>query len=621
MKKFLKWVGILLGLLILLAILIFISLVTFVNPNRFKPLIAEKIQIATGRKIIMDGDLSWTVFPTLGLKTGHFTLKNPAGFDQDIFAEVKDAIVSVKLLPLLKKEIKSDGITLDGLKLHLVKNAKGQVNWSFATADTNKSATVKQATLNNNSAIPSIAILGLTINNSEITWKDEQQKKNISLDKLNFHAKNISLLKPFSVSTTFVLIDDSKSIKSSLQLSADVSLNLAMKIFSFRKVELKGQLQKDKKTYHLNVTTDVLADLNKENLQCENINVKSDQLVLKGKINIANLLTTPTISGQMQLLPVDLREWLKNIGFDVTFLQSMENVHGNFDFIPIKNAMTMQGKLSIANLKANNILFSSVQLPLKYQNNVLSINDFDASFYKGKLGGNIMADFNSAPTKFDLALIVNHFDVHALMQDLSPNQKLSLAGDGNLELHIATLGKDKNTLLNHLNGNGKISVINGELRGIDINYMISTVTAMVRKQDLSSTNANKTLFNDLKASFAIQNGVINNNDLQMISTEFNTQGQGTIDLVNQRINYHLQTLLTQTNLANKKQVLNLYGLPIPVLISGDLKKPTIGLDQETLTKALASQQVQKVRSQLQEKIEKGKIPEKAGKFLQQILGH
>src|SRR5580704_3578924 len=103
MKKTIKWIGILVGMVLLLAIFLVISLATFVNPNRFKPLLAEKIKHYTGRQLIIDSDLSWTIFPAIGVKTGHIVLKNPEGFDQGIFAEVKDLTVSIKLMPLLHK--------------------------------------------------------------------------------------------------------------------------------------------------------------------------------------------------------------------------------------------------------------------------------------------------------------------------------------------------------------------------------------------------------------------------------------------------------------------------------------------------------------------------------------
>ncbi len=81
---------------------------------------------------------------------------------------------------------------------------------------------------------------------------------------------------------------------------------------------------------------------------------------------------------------------------------------------------------------------------------------------------------------------------------------------------------------------------------------------------------------------------------------------------NQTIDYHLQTFLNEAG--------NIGKLPIPIKLIGYLKSPQIKLDIDALTKGIAKQQMQNVKSQIQERIEKGKIPEKAGKFLQNLLG-
>ena len=146
-----------------------------------------------------------------------------------------------------------------------------------------------------------------------------------------------------------------------------------------------------------------------------------------------------------------------------------------------------------------------------------------------------------------------------------------------------------------------------------MNYLISTARAMATKQTSLMKNTKQTPFNEFKGGFAIQAGVISNNDLVISAADFITKGQGTINLGTETIDYHLQASLSQNdNTPNP--------LAIPVRITGNLVAPHIGLDKEALTKAMAEQQIQKVKTQLQDRIEKGKIPEKAGKFLQNLLG-
>src|SRR5579872_2208218 len=131
MRKILKLTGILMGILLLIIVLAIVFLITFVSPNRLKPVLTEQVMKYTGRQLVIDGDMSWTFFPYLGIKVGHSSLSNPSDFNEKTFAEISNITVGVKLLPLFNRQLESSGIMLDGMKLHLIKNKNGQVNWNF----------------------------------------------------------------------------------------------------------------------------------------------------------------------------------------------------------------------------------------------------------------------------------------------------------------------------------------------------------------------------------------------------------------------------------------------------------------------------------------------------------
>lgn len=617
MKKLGKWVGIIIGILILLAILLVISLTTFINPNKFKPLLAEKVQAYTGRELIIDGDLSWTFFPTFGVEVENVVLKNSSTFKQPIFAEIKNAKVSIKLIPLLRKHIESNGIELDGMKLHLIKNTKGEVNWNFNQAnqkDTNKS----QEATSHASKLSTLAILGINISNSEITWADQQKHETMSLENFNLHAKNINVLEPFPVTSDFDF-NSSSGIKGHLDLKTDFALNVEAKIYSLRELKMDAILQKNKNKINLVISGDVMVDLEKETLQWQNFKATSDDLVLKGKIDVKHFPANSAIVGSLQLAPLDLKKWLQDHGQDMNTIQTLKNVAGTINFNPVPHSIALQGKFTIGQVSANNVKLSNVVVPLSYQNGVLTLNSVNAAFYQGKWNSNIKIDLNAASPRFSTTTTLSHINIAALMQDLSPKHKLTLSGDGNIDMQLTSRGNDKKTILKNLNGSGHFSLTRGVLHGMDINYLLTTAASIATHQVPSLPGNSVTDFDGFKGSYAIKNGIVNNNDLVMNSAQFTSKGQGSINLVNQSIDYHLQILLNQTALAGKKQLLNLYGLPIPVLISGNLTNPHVGLDQKTLAKEIAVQQVQKVGSKVIEHIEKANVPIQAGKFLHNLL--
>ncbi len=619
MKKIVKWIAIVVGMVVLLAILLVVSLATFVNPNRFKPLIAEKIQSITGRQLIIDGDLSWTIFPTFGVKTDHIVLKNPAGYDQAIFAEVKHVTLSVRLMPLWHQKIESSGISLDGMKLHLIKNSQGQANWDFQEENAKTSSTITSSAGHAKPSLLAVAISGLTISNSEISWTDEQTKQFISLEKFNLYAKDFNLLKPFPVSSKFILINPTQALKSEVQINTHVSLNRDAEVFSFRNVEVVTHTEQNKQSIHATFAGDVMADLAKQTLQWENFHARSNDLNVTGKISVANLMTNPVTTGHLQIASFDLRKWLQASGQDVATLQGLKNVEGEFDLIPAPKSLAINGRLVVDEVVTHHIKVTNLKIPIRYSQGIVTLAPISASFYQGKLEGSVSVDLNTALPRFTIFANLNRFNVATLLQDLSPKQKLTLAGNANMDIKATTLVGDKKTLLKNLDGSGHINSDNGVLQGIDIHYLISNATAKLTKKDTLASNTKQTKFNALNASFVIQAGVVSNTDLVMSSTDFMTKGQGTVNLIHQTMDYHVKTELNQIALSNNQQF-NLHGLAIPVRIVGSLQDPQIGLDTEALTKFIAEQQVQKVKAQLQERIEKGKITEKAGKFLQNLLG-
>lgn len=111
------------------------SLVLFVNPNRFKPIIHESVYKATGRDLAMNGDISWQIYPNLGVVINDITLSNPEGFESGQMLALKSAEVSVGLLPLLENHIVVKRLAIDGLNTHLIQK-NGINNWTFVAPST-----------------------------------------------------------------------------------------------------------------------------------------------------------------------------------------------------------------------------------------------------------------------------------------------------------------------------------------------------------------------------------------------------------------------------------------------------------------------------------------------------
>lgn len=130
MKKIIKYSLITVVSLIILIAIALVLLITVVNPNRFKPFIEKAVYQSTGRTITLAGDISWKLYPNLGVNVKQVTLSNPKGFSESNFVAVNSADVSVALIPLLSHHIVVKTLAIDGLNLALLQK-NGVNNWTF----------------------------------------------------------------------------------------------------------------------------------------------------------------------------------------------------------------------------------------------------------------------------------------------------------------------------------------------------------------------------------------------------------------------------------------------------------------------------------------------------------
>ena len=190
MGKFLKFILWLLGSLLVLIAITAVVLPMMVDPNDYKAEIATAVEQQTGRTLTIEGDISLSVFPWLGLDIGPTQFSNAAGFDEPSMARMEAVQVRVKLLPLLRKQLEVDKVRLSGLQLHLAKDKQGRTNWAdLATAAENGEArdnTAKQVSPGSGgSRLDSLAIGGIEISDASIHWDDQSTDSRYEVNELS----------------------------------------------------------------------------------------------------------------------------------------------------------------------------------------------------------------------------------------------------------------------------------------------------------------------------------------------------------------------------------------------------------------------------------------------------
>jgi AsmA protein len=633
MTKILKLTGIIVGILILLLFVGVGILATCVSPNKIKPIITSQVFKMTGRTLTIDGDLSWTFFPYLGVKVGHASLSNPPEYAQKVFAEFSQATIGVKLAPLFHANIEASGLTLTGLTLNLVKNADGKTNWQDLlqpkVANTETSTAVVQANGSNKKMVVGLAIPNIDVTEAHVTWTNLQTKQSADIAHFEFHAKDISFNHAFPMNSRFDFSAKNPNLSGEGSLDGKITLNLAQQLYLIQDLALSLKTQQGGQNIHLTVAGNVAADLQNQTLKVENFVGSVANLTLKGNVNVSDLSTKSRLTGHLQAAPFDLKQLLQSLGQDNGNLQMAKNVSADFDFSTNTTAtkaiqmISMKGNIKVDDLQAAKIKLTQVNIVTQLQNGELNFTPITASLYQGKLQSQAKINLNDAEPVVSLQAKLTGVQAEPLLQDLGAEQtKIKLMGAGNIDLQITTKGLAEEVIVRNLNGTVRFSFNDGKVEGVNVGFMIDTAYAFLKGKSAPVENDKSTHFGNLTGSATIQNGVITNKDLFMSSPRFDTSGQGTIDLVNKQINYTLEAMPKLAGQEDKNP-LSLNHLAIPVLITGSLQNPKIVPDTGAIAKELANAEIKKAEGRLQNKLQdqiKSKLSGQAGDLLKNFLG-
>ncbi|OEE91597.1 AsmA family protein [Vibrio crassostreae] len=244
-------------LLIFIAVPVFVvvaailALVLLVNPNQFKPLIVEQAQKHTGLELVIEGDISWQFFPSIGFELGQTELRNPEGFTQPNLFKVDTVGVDVSITPLFSNQLEIGNITLDGAEFYLETLKDGRKNIDALTqasapqesepaaGTSSESAPAPQEQTTTDASGWTINLAGVTVSNALFEMDDKQAG---SFTKLYDVSLNLS---EFAVDTwttaTFAASGENNQQKFSAQGSAEFKLAEGFASYALRNIDLNAK--------------------------------------------------------------------------------------------------------------------------------------------------------------------------------------------------------------------------------------------------------------------------------------------------------------------------------------------------------------------------------------------
>ncbi|MGD8231062.1 AsmA family protein [Vibrio sp. TRT 1302] len=231
-----------------------IALVTLVNPNQFKPLIVEQAKTQTGLDLVIDGDISWQFFPSIGFELGQTELRNPQGFEQLNMFKVDTVGIDVSVMPLFSQQLEIGNITLDGAAFSLETLKDGTRNIDVLTqAQTSQAEPAATSTSTDAPAEPvsgtteptaasawTINLAGVTISNASVDVQDKQSGSFTKLYDVSLSLSEFAAEKWTKVE--FAAKGENNQQKFSAKGDAEFKLAKGFKEYALRNINLDASM-------------------------------------------------------------------------------------------------------------------------------------------------------------------------------------------------------------------------------------------------------------------------------------------------------------------------------------------------------------------------------------------
>lgn len=381
MKQLLRILLAAVGILAIVAVAAVVYVTTFLDPEDFKPRLTAVVKEQTGLNLVLEGPINWSFYPRIGVSVGQARAWLPEQ-DQDsaAFAAINRAEVSVAFAPLLRGEIAVDGLTLDGMRLNLERDAEGEGNWEplverlSEQTDGAAETVLAPASAGPNADAGSLAVVlniaSVEVKNADIRFRDEQTQALWRLQQLNISGSNVNPVRAFPLKAMFTLtkhnrldaevLERAPDITSDINLETRMRLGLEEELFVLENMSLttRTSTKTDSEPQQLSLkAAEMVARMGEQQLsikeglleaglrnadswqgslalalafglegdwQAQTAQFKDLQLTgpdglrVSGHLNIEQMLDAPNYRGQLTAAPFTLRPWLARAGITLT---------------------------------------------------------------------------------------------------------------------------------------------------------------------------------------------------------------------------------------------------------------------------------------------------------------
>jgi AsmA protein len=300
------------------------------DPNDYKDEIRQIARDKAHIELTLNGDIGWSLFPWLGLElhdASVATMVKPT----EPYADLQMLGLSVRVLPLLRREVQMSDVRVEGLNLRLNRDKEGHGNWEDigklpATAGTDATGTPPATTepAPETSAAAEkppqpirLDIDSLTVNNARVEYTDERTGKTFSAESIQLSTGAVHDSVNIPLKLTAFLSANQPALRVRTELNGEVRIARALQRYQLEDMKLSGEVTGDPlqgKAVTFSAQGQLVLDKAANVAEWTGIKISANQLRALGELKVNDLDKTPQVSGGISIAQFDLAKFVDSIG-------------------------------------------------------------------------------------------------------------------------------------------------------------------------------------------------------------------------------------------------------------------------------------------------------------------
>ena len=638
--RFIKIVlSVVIGLVVVIAVAGYLFVRNF-DLNKYKSDISLLAQERLGRKLAINGDARLGISFSPTLIVNDVELANADWASQPQMVKVGSLEIKLALLPLLKRQVVIDNITLQNPVINLEINDDGTPNWNMFESSTTVSP--QQVQLIKDQAVASglvdmktadkaaemvqknpasLALAGfaaqnILIKNGQFSLANHQTGSYLQVDLLKFALKAPNI--DSDINTEFDVLINGQNVKGTAVLGSlnkilagteDYPINVSLSAYGVSadaSLMVHNILTEPSFAMTLNLhnplgnfdapEVKLAADVN-GNLQVLSANISSLNVngnVITGTMGLNLSDKIPYVTANLNSDALDVSSLLVNKKVAFAFPEFISAANASqfvpnqkipFELMSLANAKLA---LNVKTLKVNSDLtLNDVYVDASLLNNILNINPAKANLGGGTF--NLVATVDAPSQNVKLTAVGNSIVLQQLYSKLSviPNSDtFGFASGGNTDINVSLTGKGDTyrQLVDSLNGSVIAIVDQSVVQPGKLDFLVGNfVMQILHTLKLDNVKSENIELNCAVVRADVANGIVNfPKGIALSSKPLNLVSSGKYNLVTDALDFTVRPYSGQIIDANLAQAISSF-----IKIKGTAQEPKIVLDDVQALKTLA----------------------------------